>query len=146
MSKKYRVVFAVLIAIVFVGSFVSLYYPYLVKSNINGGDLLLPKFFYGYHFGLTKLILFVMLASIYSVAFIRRQIITVILSLTILILVYLVRYSIHFQGFIDHNYDTKTGVGYLLLFSLAITHIAISVSAFIIQMRSRKMNVTNTLK
>ena len=85
-----------------------------------------------------------MFASFLSLTLTERQIITVIFSTIILILTWLVRYSIHFQGFIDHDYDSKTGTGYLLLFISVLTHFVISFSAFILQMRNRKSNATNT--
>lgn len=144
MSKKQRVILSVLSGVTIISTIVSLFLPYLLKLNICCGDLTLPKMYVGYHYQLTVIILLFMFASFLSLTLTERQIITVIFSTIILILTWLVRYSIHFQGFIDHDYDSKTGTGYLLLFISVLTHFVISFSAFILQMRNRKSNATNT--
>ena len=144
MSKKQRVILSVLSGVTIITTIVSLFLPYLLKLNICCGDLTLPKMYVGYHYQLTVIILLFMFASFLSLTLTERQIITVIFSTIILILTWLVRYSIHFQGFIDHDYDSKTGTGYLLLFISVLTHFVISFSAFILQMRNRKSNATNT--
>ena len=144
MSKKQRVILSVLSGVTIISTIVSLFLPYLLKLNICCGDLTLPKMYVGYHYQLTVIILLFMFASFLSLTLTERQIITVIFSTSILILTWLVRYSIHFQGFIDHDYDSKTGTGYLLLFISVLTHFVISFSAFILQMRNRKSNATNT--
>ena len=143
MSRKYHLIFVGLLILVLISSTVSLFLPYLIKSNINNGDLSLPKMYEGYHYGLTKLILFVMLISVFSIALPNRKIVTILLSVTIVILTYLVRYSIHYQGMIDHDYDSQTGIGFKLLFMVAISHLFISTSAFIIERKKLKMNAIN---
>ena len=125
-------------------SIASLFLPYLVKLNIRSGDLTLPKFYEGYHYGLTNLVLFIMTATIFSIALIHRQFVSIILSAIVLLLVWLVRKSIHFQGFIDHDFDSKTGAGFVLLFVTAIAHFLISLSAFILQIKNRESNATNS--
>jgi hypothetical protein len=144
MSKKQRVILSVLFGVTIICTIVSLFLPYLMKLNICCGDLTLPKMYAGHHYQLTTIILLFMFASVLSLLLIERQILTVIFSTITLILTWLVRYSIHFQGFIDHDYDSKTGTGYLLLFISVLTHFVISFSAFILQMRNRKSNATNT--
>ena len=141
-SKKYRVILSVLMITTTAGGFASLFLPYLVKLNVRSGDLSLPVLYEGSHYGLAKLIPFIMVLSIFSVALIQKQFITIMLSGIVLILTYLVRHSIHFQGFIDHDYDTKTGTGFLLLFIAVIAHFIISLCALILQMRNRKTRAT----
>ena len=144
MNNKQRVILSVLFGVTIICTIISLFLPYLIKLNIYCGDLTLPKMYEGYHYQLTTIILLFMFASVLSLLLIERQIITVIFSAVVLILTWLVRYSIHFQGFIDHNYDSKTGTGYLLLFISVLTHFVISLSTFILQMRNRKSNATNS--
>lgn len=138
MSRKYCIIFVGLMILVFIGNVVSLSLPYLVKSDIHSGDLTLPEKYEGYHYGLTKLILFIMLASVFSIALLNRKIVTIALSVIILILTYLVRHSIHYQGMIDHDYDSQTGIGFKLLFTVAMIHFVVSVSAFIIERKKAK--------
>lgn len=143
MSKKQRVILTVLSGLTIIGAIVSLFLPYLLKLNICCGDLTLPKIYVGYDYLLTVITLLFMFASILSLKLSERQIITVIFSAITLILTWLVRFSIHFQGFIDHDYDSKTGSGFLLLFISVLCHFVISFSAFILQIRNRKSNATN---
>jgi hypothetical protein len=143
-SKKYRIIFVGLMILALIGSVASLFLPYLVKLDIHSGDLTLPEMYEGYHYSLMKLILFIMLASVFSVALLNRQIITVVLSVIILILTYLVRFSIHYQGMVDHDYDSQTGIGFKLLFIVVLIHFIISVIAFIIERKQLKANATNT--
>lgn len=98
---------------------VSLFYPYLLKLNFHK-SFHLPGVIYGYEYGVAKFSL--ILSAIIVVRIIRENDIlyTLIICAINLFLVYLVRESIHFQGFIDHDYDSKTGVGYLLLFCSTI--------------------------
>ena len=123
----------------FVCGIISLFLPYLLKLNICCGDLSLPNMYEGYHYSLTYLILLLMLASLFSLVFAKRQIITVLFSVLMLPLTWLVRYSIHFQGFIDHDYDSKTGLGFLLLFIAVLTHFAISLTALFYKLGNGKI-------
>lgn len=138
MSKKYRIIFVVSVILTFIGAVISLFLPYLVKLNIHGGDLTLPEMYEGYHYPLSTLILFILLTTIFSIALSNRQIFNVILSVIVLILTYLIRLSIHFQGMIDHDYDSKTGLGFKVLFSVVIFHFVICIGAFVIEQRSLK--------
>ncbi len=144
MNNKQRVILSVLFGVTIICTIISLFLPYLMKLNICCGDLTLPKMYEGYHYQLTTIILLFIFASVLSLLLDERQITTVIFSAIVLILTWLVRYSIHFQGFIDHDYDSKTGIGYLLLFISVLTHFVVSFSAFILQIRNRESNTTKT--
>ncbi len=144
MNKKQRIILTALSGLTITGAIVSLFFPYLLKSNICCGDLTLPKIYVGHDYLLTVIILLFMFASILSLKQSERQIITLIFSIIILILTWLVRFSIHFQGFIDHDYDSNTGSGYLLLFISVLCHSVISFIAFILQIRNRKSNFNYT--
>jgi len=144
LRKKYRIIFLVPAILTFIGGVISLFLPYLVKLNIHSGDLTLPEMYEGYHYRLTMLILFILLTTIFSIALSNRQIFNVILSAIILILTYLVRLSIHFQGMIDHDYDSKTGLGFKLLFSVVVFHFVICIGAFVVERKELKTNAMNS--
>lgn len=135
MTKTNRLLLALFMSSSILLGTVSLFLPYLVKVNRMGGDLTLPQTQLGYQYGLSSLLLVIMTATLIFIASERKQIVSVILSSTVLILVWLVRYSIHFKGFIDHDYDSKTGTGFLLLFIAAIAHFIFSLSALFLQNR-----------
>lgn len=124
-TKKWIRIIASLILLSIVLAAISLFMPYLIKLYITSGDLTLPKILPGHHFGLPIVVVFVMLASVFSVTFSKRQISTLVLSIFILILTYLTRDMVHYQGF-DHHYDSKTGGGFALLFIAAILHFCTS--------------------
>ena len=118
--KKEKMIYLILLGIGFIGCIVSLYYPYLIKLNVRSGNLDLPKIKYGYEYYLTSLSL-ALFPSIFLITVLtKRVVLTFIFSLLNLGVVYLIRASIHFQGFIDHDYDSKTGLGFHLIFSFSI--------------------------
>ena len=138
MHKKQRTLLAVFLIVPTSIVIASLFLPYLVKLNIQGGDPLLPSYHLGYQYVLALVILLMMLYSIYCSTVEKKVFIALTLSLPILFLTYFIRYSIHFQGFIDHDYDSKTGLGYILLFIATMLHVGICGSAFILYIQNRK--------
>lgn len=141
MYKKQRKFFALLMIIPVVVVIASLFLPYLVKLNVQSGDLTLPNVLLGNQFVLALVILLMMLYSIYCITVEKKFFVALALSLPILFLTYFVRYSIHFQGFIDHDYDSKTGLGFHLLFLAVIIHLGICSSAFILYIRNRNEKI-----
>jgi hypothetical protein len=117
--KKQKLIFLLINLLCLVGCIVSLFYPYLLKLNFSPHHHL-PGVIYGYEYEFAKFSL--VLNAIIVVRIIRENNIlyTLIICAINLIFVYLIREFIHFQGFIDHDYDSKTGVGYLLLFYTSI--------------------------
>jgi hypothetical protein len=85
----------------------------------------LPGVIYGYEYELAKFSF--ILNAIIVVRVIRGNNIlyTLIICAINLFFVFLVRESIHSQGYIDHDYDSKTGVGYLLLFYSSIAQFVV---------------------
>lgn len=137
MYKKQRVIFALLMTLPVIAVIASLFLPYLVKLNVQNEDLTTPNIHLGYQYVLALVILLMMLYSVYCITVEKKNFVALALSLPILFLTYLIRYSIHFQGFIDHDYDSKTGSGFLLLFVAVIIHFGICVSAFILYIQNR---------
>jgi len=131
----------ILLSLIVIGSMYSMSLPYMFKTNIVAGDLSLPEFYDGTEYGLSKLLIFVMICSVLSLALKKKQIVTLIMSLIVLMLTFLIRYSIHFH-LIDHDYDSNTGVGFLLLFTLAILHLLISSIALFLESYMRNPSVS----
>jgi hypothetical protein len=113
--KNQRVTYLIVIGICFLGSLASIFFPYLEKLNVVAGNLDLPISVPGYEF---ENIPFVMITMVLA-AFTNLNW-SFFLSIVHLGLVYLTRTAIHFQGFIDHDYDSKAGLGYYLLFAFSI--------------------------
>jgi hypothetical protein len=94
---------------------VSLFLPYLIRLNIHSGNLNISKIEYGHKFSTALISISFMLITFYYKQEVRNNIITIFLSSLICLSVYLVRLMIHFQGFIDHDFDTKAGIGFVTL-------------------------------
>ncbi len=140
MSKKQRRILTSLMILPFTCAVISLFYPYLLKLNICCGDKTLPKFYNGYDYTFTYPILFFMLASMLCILKFKSQIALIVFNVFILFLIWLVRLSIHYQGYIDHDYDSKTGFGFLLLFISVTVHFILSILALTLEKRSRILN------
>lgn len=117
--------FIVLLIICFVGSITSLFFPYLLKLNIHGGNLELPEVINGYSYQITSLLLLFEAVIILILITTKRIIWPSIIAFFCLGLVHFTRTLIHYQGFIDHDFDSKTGFGYHLLFVFTILFVAI---------------------
>lgn len=141
MHKKQRNLFALLMTLPVFTVIASLFLPYLVKVNVQSGDLTLPNVLMGYQYVLALVILLMMLYSVYCITVEKKIFVALALSLPILFLTYFIRHSIHFQGFVDHDYDSKTGLGFLLLFLAVIVHFGICGSAFILYIRNRNAKI-----
>lgn len=113
--KIQKVTYLIVISICFFGSLTSIFFPYLEKLNVNGSNLNLPISVPGYEFDIIPFILI----TIVIAAFTNLNW-SFFLSLVNLGLVYLTRIAIHYQGFIDHDYDSKAGFGYYLLVGFSI--------------------------
>ena len=87
---------------------------------MRSGNLDLPEVLYGYEYTLTAISLMFMVTTIFIAAFTERFVLNLFFGLFNLGLVYLVRSSIHFQGFLDHDYNSKTGLGFHLFFTFSI--------------------------
>ena len=122
--KKQKLIFLLINLLCLVGCIVSLFYPYLLKLNFSPHHHL-PGVIYGYEYELAKFSF--ILNAIIVVRVIRGNNIlyTLIICAINLFFVFLVRESIHSQGYIDHDYDSKTGVGYLLLFYSSIAQFVV---------------------
>lgn len=118
MGKKN--LFLVLHIICFAVNVVSLFFPFLIKLKVSASNLDLPGVEYGYDFFFTALSITLSANILYFSIISEKKIILLIFSLFNLLSVYFLRLSIHFQGFIDHAYDSKTGLGYHLLFLFSI--------------------------
>lgn len=128
--KKQKILFIALNILCIVGCIVSLFYPYLLKLNFPQ-SFHLPGVIYGYEYSFALFSL--VLNAIIVVRIIRGNNIlyTLIICTINLIFVYLVRESIHFQGFIDHDYDSKTGLGFHLLFYSSIVQFVVVLGSII---------------
>ncbi len=107
--------YLIVIIICFLGSLTSIFFPYLEKLNVYCGDLELPMSVPGYEFSSIPFIMItILIAAFTSLNW------SFFLSFVNLGLVYLTRTAIHFQGFIDHDYDSKAAIGYYLLVAFSI--------------------------
>lgn len=118
---KQKLTFLILLLFCFCGSIVSLFFPYLEKLNVRGGDLDLPTILYGYSFQTTSFALLFNVILILILVTTKNTFLPFMFSFLSLGFVYITRILIHFQGFIDHDFDSKTGMGYhlLVIFSFA---------------------------
>ena len=118
--KKQKLLFLSFNILCFVSCIVSLFLPYLEKLNICSGYVDLSSSVSGYEFELASFSLALFFVVVLTTFMSEKLNFSLFVCAINLIFVYLIRESIHFQGFIDHDYDSKTGVGYLLLFYTSI--------------------------
>jgi hypothetical protein len=104
----------------FVGAIVSLFLPYLEKLNIRSGDLNQATVKRGSEYFSAHLAVISIGVNLLVCLISNSKVFSLLLSIVTLILVYFTRNMIHFQDFIDHDYDSKTGQGYVLLFGFAV--------------------------
>lgn len=124
--------------ICFVGSIISLFYPYMEKVTIRSGNLHLPKNILGYEYQITTIVLFTIAINFLLSAFIKNKFWTFSMSLITLVLVYLTRIVIHTNYNIDRDFDTKTGFGFLILFIFSLVLFLSSSFSFIYFIRNHK--------
>ncbi len=136
--KKQNLFHLSVILICFTGSISSLFYPYMEKVNIQSGDLHLPKIILGYDYEITTIILFTIAINFLLSAFIKNKFWTFSMSLITLVLVYLTRIVIHSNNNIDHDFDSKTGVGYLILFIFSLVLFLSSSFSLVYYIRNHK--------
>ena len=141
MLKKQRVLYAVLMIFPALAVIISLFLPYLIKLNVQSGDLSLPTILYGHQYPLAIVVALLMVHAIFCISFEKKIFIAMTLNVPILFLVYIIRYSIHFQGYIDHDYDSKTGSGFIVLFITAMVQFGICGTAFIAYLRNRDSKI-----
>jgi len=67
---------------------------------------------------------FIAIKIVFSVilSFQKKSHITLGLSFFILLLSYLLRHPIHYQGLIDHDHNSKTRIGFIMLFIITLIH------------------------
>lgn len=118
--KKQKLLFLSFNILCFVCCIISLFLPYLEKLNIRRGFNYHSAFVSGYEFESVHFSLALFFVIVLTTFMSGKLIFSLIICAINLFFVYLVREFIHFQGFIDHDYDSKTGVGYLLLFYTSI--------------------------
>lgn len=118
--KKQKLIYLIVIIICFIGSLTSIFLPYLEKLNVRSSDLELPKLIIGTEYGITTFVLLSIATVFLITAFTDNKFWPFFMSIITLGLVYFTRVFIHFQGMIDHDYDSKTGSGYRMLFTFSI--------------------------
>jgi hypothetical protein len=101
---------AILVCTCFIGAFASMFFPYLEKLGLQNGHLYIFESVPGYAFFLMPFILITMILAIFT-----HLNWSFFWSVFHIGLVYLNIFAIHYQGFIDHDYDSKAGLGYYLL-------------------------------
>ncbi len=118
--KKQKIIYLIVIIFCFIGSLTSIFFPYLEKLNVRSGNPDLPKLQLGYEFVSSSLVLLFISITLLVTIFTKNPVISFSMNIIILGLVYLTRSEIHSQGFIDHDYDSKTGTGYFILFTFSL--------------------------
>lgn len=124
-------------SICLISEIVSIFYPFQIKTNVHSGDLRIPRIEFGFEYSLIPFTLLLLIVIAYYSIFINRIRPLVILSVLVLGFVQLIRYSIHFQGFIDHDYNTNAGSGFYLFFWVVLLQLIGSLS-FAIWDRNKK--------
>ncbi|MEN9441076.1 MAG: hypothetical protein RLZ33_1153 [Bacteroidota bacterium] len=134
-NQKYILLFQIICLTV---EIVSVFFPFLVKTNVHSGDPSLPRIYLGYQFFLIPFAFIVLFAIAYYSIFHLRIVPIAVLSIVALGLLQLIRFSIHFQGFIDHDYDTNAGSGFYLFFWVVLLQLLGSLSFAIWDRNKRK--------
>lgn len=133
-NQKYILLFQIICLTV---EIVSIFYPFQIKTNVHAGDLGIPRIEFGFEYSLIPFTLLLLIVIAYYSVIINRILPIVVFSVLALGFVKLIRYSIHFQGFIDHNYDTNAGSGFYLFFWVVLLQLFGSLS-FAIWDRNKK--------
>jgi hypothetical protein len=108
--NRQKTSYFILLSSCFIGAFVSMFFPYLEKLGWQNGQLSIFESVPGYAFFLMPFILITMILAAFT-----HLHWSFFWSVFHIGLVYLNRFAIHYQGFIDHDYDSKAGLGYYLL-------------------------------
>ena len=114
--KNQKVIYFTIIIICLLGSLVSIFFPYLEKLDMLRGDLDLLDSVPGYKLIMPRFILIFMFLTVFA----KNETRAFIYSFIILCFVYYTRTAIHYQGFLDHDYHSKTGIVYYILFVFSI--------------------------
>lgn len=126
-----KLLYLTVVFVCFSSSIISLFLPYLERINVRSGDLDLPIFVSGSKYFIAYFVVVSIGINLLVILISDRRIFSFLLSLLTALLVSIIRKMIHFQGFIDHDYDSKTGSGFLLLFvSCSLLLLASSVALF----------------
>jgi hypothetical protein len=108
--NRQKISYFILLSTCFIGAFTSMFFPYLEKLVLKNGHLFIFESVPGYAFFLMPFILITMILAAFT--HLHWSFFWSVLHIG---LVYLNRFAIHYQGFIDHDYDSKAGLGYYLL-------------------------------
>jgi hypothetical protein len=115
-------------SICLISEIVSIFYPFQIKTNVHAGDLGIPRIEFGFEYSLIPFTLLLLIVIAYYSVIVNRILPIVVFSVLALGFVQLIRYSIHFQGYIDHDYDTNAGFGFYLFFWVVIVQLLVSLS------------------
>lgn len=117
--RKFLIVFSkVFFAVSVVCAYISLLFPYLIRSNFRmeylKESVLIEEFGFEYEFAFLSLAL---LTAAFFLAVLYEKFIwcSGLLLLNLLAIIFL-RFSIHHQCCFDHDFDTQSGLGFKILF------------------------------
>lgn len=136
MSRTAQQIIFLLMAITVVCGGISLFFPFLVKLNVHSGDVTLPESYDGHQYRGSLVVLLLMIVNLFVIG--KSKWIPVVFSILTVAVVGIIRVSIHSQGGIDHDYDSKTGVGFLLIFLASCAHFILVLSAYLLQWKTAK--------
>lgn len=114
--NRRKISYFILVGTCFIGAFVSMFFPYLEKLGLQNGHFTIFESVPGYSFFFMPFVFITMILAVFT-----HLHWSLFWSIFHIGLVYLIRFSIHYQGFIDHDYDSKAGLGYYLLYLFSIT-------------------------
>ena len=124
------------------GASLSLCFPYLERLNISSDYFKSHPFVVGYEYEMAVFVVVLMLTTTIFAFYRNYSKWACIVSLITLGFVYWLRCIIHFQGMIDHDYDSKTGIGFRMLFVfLLVQFLAVILNEIL---KKRKINRINT--
>ena len=129
-------------SLLFLGILSSLFFPYIHRINIVNYGEGLSAFSYGYEMMSTILSVTALMITTILMNFsdtLKRWQWSLASALVNLCAVWLIRFEIHFQGFIDHDFDTRSGVGYYMLFAFSIAFVLVCLIYISIYLRKRSI-------
>lgn len=136
----------IIVAILYLAILVSLFLPYQNRSNFVTSEVV-SDLAYGYEMMSALFPMIFLMIVVMMVYLLESYVWPMIFTLLNLLTVWLVRFEIHFQGFIDHYYDTKSGAGYYILFICSVLFaIVIGIQLFIQVKRRIDKTFKNQLK
>lgn len=135
LTKNQNTILLFVLGTTAIGAFVSLFFPYLHKFNLVSGDLSIPRIVKGIDFLTAKTTGLLLFFTWLHASKYKQYWWLLFWSSLAALFTNFTRHSIHFQTFIDHDYDSAAGFGFYLLFICSLINISTCLVFFVLSLK-----------